>query len=273
MAAGGSAAELFLADSANGVVRAFDVRSGRLDARDAYRRSDGNQSIVSAAYSARSDTLFVCTSFWNPCPTLRPLVARANAEWRECHCLEVGVVFCGIQLRALSDGSLVLIKVKAGGKSELQVLAADAARAMRQQRLVADTSVSADFDATLAAGGEIWLADAEKGAVAIHRVVEAGTRCRTEELSRCALANCWRPLFCGHDSLLAYARTADAAGWEVHELGVGAGGRLEPRRAILCGRDLPGTEKWKCWPEWCVANDALVAWNLEHRTLTSYSLQ
>ena len=40
MAAGGSAEELFLADKANGVVRAFDVRSGQLEARDAYRLSD-----------------------------------------------------------------------------------------------------------------------------------------------------------------------------------------------------------------------------------------
>ena len=77
---------------ANGVVRAFDVRSGRLDARDAYRRSDGNQSIVSAAYSARSDTLFVCTSSGIPLFELSVRsLARANAEWRECHCLRVGV--------------------------------------------------------------------------------------------------------------------------------------------------------------------------------------
>ena len=71
------------------------------------------------------------------------------------------------------------------------------------------------------------------------------------------------PLFC-HDALLVHSRSTNNAGWEVHVLGT-KGGRLTPRRVILCGPN-------SSLPEWCVANDALVAWNLEPDNLTIYKI-
>ena len=48
--------------SGNDVVRAFDLRADRLDARDVYRAESG-EYVSGVAYSAESDTLFVAT--WN----------------------------------------------------------------------------------------------------------------------------------------------------------------------------------------------------------------
>ena len=61
MAAGRSADELFLADSANNAVRAFNTSTGQLDARDVYRGSAVSGYVESVAYSAPTDTLIICS--------------------------------------------------------------------------------------------------------------------------------------------------------------------------------------------------------------------
>ena len=142
---------------------------------------------------------------------------------------------------------------------------------MRRHVSIALPGTLAGFDVKLAGGGgETWLAGAlqtsqaeDEGAVTLFRVDGD----RLMELSRFPLWAPLSPLF-WRDSLLVFARIADHSGWEVRELGTG-GGRLELRRIIHSGPNLLDSNHLI---EWCVANDALVAWNLEYRKLTIYSM-
>ena len=113
--AGGRPDELFLADSANGVVRAFDMRSGQLDERDIPVRSP--RRVFSALWWPvdRLDECGVQRAHRHTCRlheagranTIRSFARANNSEWRECHRLEVEVDFAGV-LRALSDENLLL---------------------------------------------------------------------------------------------------------------------------------------------------------------------
>ena len=258
MCAGASANELFLADSANTVLRIFDVRTGQLDARDVYRCAAG-ECPTGVAYSAHTETLFVATR-GNYTHTVRSF-ARTNAEWRECHRLDLSAdLNYRVSLRALSDGSLVFGVEWVS--AELQVLAVDDSRAMQTRARIRLPGEHWGFDAQLAAG-ETRLAVAlgtPERVVALFRV--AGDR--AEELARCQLSCCIQPLFC-RDSLLALVSTGD--GNVVQELCTG-GGRFEPRRVLLSG-----FKNFFCW---CVVNDSLLAaWRLEDETptLTLYNIR
>ena len=73
---GGAAAhQLFLADF--NAVRAFDVRTGRLDARDTYTPPNG-ESVNDVAYSAESDSLFVATGHRDDSEVIVALVGAAD---------------------------------------------------------------------------------------------------------------------------------------------------------------------------------------------------
>ena len=254
MCAGASANELFLADFANGVLRRFDVLTGQLDARDVYRCAAGERP-TGVAYSAHTDTLFVATLGINT-NTVRSF-ARTNAEWRECHRLDLSAFpYDRVSLRAMSDGSLVF-GLQHYLSAELQMLAVDDSRTMQTRAPIRLPSEQWGFDAQLAAG-ETRLAVAlrtPERVVALFRV--AGDR--AEELARCPLERSRRPLFC-RDSLLALVSTG--SGGVVQEFGTG-GGRLEPRRVLLSGLN---DSIDVCW---CVVNDSLLAaWHLESGTPT-----
>ena len=267
VAAGGSEKELFLADIANGVVRAFDVRSGQLNARDVYR-CPPDESVASVAYSAHTDTLFVCSAGSTNVQNAHGwYIVRsfartyADCEWRERYRFGSSSDSRWYFLRVLSDGRLVL-----ADRYGLQLLQVDNKLEIRSRGYIRLPSEAAEFDAKLA-GGELWLAAAvetpAERRVALFRV--AGDV--AEELSRCPLREPRQPLF-WRDSLLVFAHTADVVGgWEVHEFGTG-GGRFEPRRVVLSGRNI----NYGYTPEWCLVNGALVAWNLEHGSLTTYSI-
>ena len=257
MCAGASANELFLADYANEVLRIFDVRTGQLDARDVYRCA-ARESPTGVAYSAHTDTLFVATLCGINTHTVRSF-ARTNAEWRECHRLDLSAnSHPRVSLCALSDGSLVFGVIYSS--AELQMFAVDDSRAMQTRARIRLPAAHCGFDAQLAAG-ETRLAVAlytPQRVVGFFRV--AGDR--SEELARCPLECYMRPLFC-RDSLLAFVRTSD--GNVVQELGI-EGGRLEPRRVLSSLHNFIGA----CW---CIVNDSLLAaWDLEQDTLTTYSI-
>ena len=261
MSAGVAADELFLADSKNRVVRVFDVRTGQLDARDVYR-CPAEEKMWTVAYSAKTDTLCVITSSGEKKHIVRSF-GRTNSEWRECRRLDVdgydSVNECCVS--ALSDGRLVFGVMRSS--AELRVLAVDDSRAVTMSARIRLPAAHRGFDAQLA-GGETRLAVAleAEGAVVLFRV--AGDR--AEELARCAgaLELAYSPLFCG-DSLLVRGRNASGSEYAVYAFGSG-GGRLERRRELLTGI----SSGWVvCW---LVVNDALVAWELEDDTLTTYSL-
>ena len=264
MSAGASAAQLFLADNQNYVVRAFDVRSGQLDARDAYRCTSG-ESLHDVAYVAHKDTLFVATCAPSGVQAVR-LLGRTGSEWREFHqlALEGYTPNTRSKLRALSDESLVFGVWRS---AELRVLSADSSHALQTPAQIQFSAAHWGFDVQLAAG-EIRLTAALRtptDAVALFRIAGG----RAEALSRYALQAPCQPLFV-HDSLLVKGRTADAdgKGWQVHALLGSRGGRLEPRGVLLGGRDNGDNS----FPVWCVVNDALAAWLLEPATLALYSM-
>ena len=262
MCAGASANELFLADFANGVLRILDVRTGQLDELDVHRCAAG-ESLTGVAFSAHTDTLFVAT-LGNDTHTVRSF-ARTNAEWRECHRLDLSAnPRHRVSLRALSDGSLVIGVQWFSffvSSAVLQMLAVDDSRAMQTRARIRLPAALFGFDAQLAAG-ETRLALAlykPAKAVALFRVVGD----RAEELARCPLECLTRPLFC-RDSLLALVSTG--SGWTashvVQELCT-EGGRLESRRVLLSGLK---NSSDVCW---CVVNDSLLAsWGLEDDTPT-----
>ena len=261
---------LFLANSAS-IVVLVDVRSSKLDERDVYRGT-GGEHLESVAYSAHTDTLFICTRRSKGTHTVCSFASEdTDSEWRECQCLEVPLESARVALRALSDGRVLL--ANENGALVIEVLSVDESRALQTCAPIRLPGAHAGFDSKLAGvAGETWLAVARRrsepvpeDAVALFRVVGV----YAEELSSCPLREPRSPLFCG-DSLLVYARTADRNGWRVYEFGTG-GGDLEPRRVILSGRDLPATGDSNT-PEWCVVKDELVAWNFEHDSLTIYSM-
>ena len=261
MCAGATANELFLADFANDVHCIFDMRSGQLNARDVYRCAAGERP-TGVAYSAHTDTLFVTTR-GNNMNTVRSF-ARTNAEWRECHRLDLSAFLHPhrVSLRAMSDGNLVF--GVQWFSDELQMLAVDDLRAMQTRARIRLPAAHCGFDAQLAAG-EMQLAvvlATPEHVVALFRVVGNNA----EELARCPLECCLRPLFC-RDSLLALVNTGD--GYVVQEFGTG-GGRLEPRRVLLSGL------KNFIYVCWCVVNDSLLAaWGIEYGTptLTLYNIR
>ena len=270
MAAGGSAEELFLADKANGVVRAFDVRSGQLEARDAYRLSDTAEPdafVTAVEYSAHPETLFICT--WEKALIYtvrsfeRTIDATSNSSWRECNRLDVNLGLERVEgsLRALSDTTLVL-----GGKFEanyMHLLAVNNNRVMQTRAHVPfkRTSKHNGWDAKRA-GLEIWLAVArntEPAGIVLYRVQETALRSARVlhfESPGCpsfatTLCSCTRALLITPDGrCTCWAPKAGASHRDASSSAV---------PILHC-------------PQWCVANDALVAWNLEPDNLTIYKI-
>ena len=213
-------------------------------------------------------------------------LARANTDsefaWRQCVVeLPAASGLGDVLLRSLGNWRLMFSDNKDFGEMQyLHMLTVDTSRASTQHtriKLPLQQKASGDFsnrsfnkylriygfDVKLAGSDEIWLALARetnkagrKRELAIFRVV--GDSAEPELLSLPhTLPNVQKsPLFCG-DTLLALVYEGNGPGnrWEVHELGIGSR-RIEPRRVILCGCDPIETN------EWCVANGALVAWNL-----------
>ena len=140
------------------------------------------------------------------------------------------------------------------------------------------------------AGGEIWLGGVvystnelghpifyEAIGAALMRIEATGTAesdHRLVELSRslCEVRSHHTiPLFCG-DHLLVFDRSHRDGRWDVLEFGTG-GGRLQPRRVIRGGDPQVGRSRESCDdPQWCASKDTLYAWNLEPKTLTTYSI-
>ena len=72
----------------NNVVRAFDVRTGRLDARDAYTPPNG-EYVNDVAYSAESDSLFVATWHTDGSGVSVRSLRRTDGQWSECHRMQL----------------------------------------------------------------------------------------------------------------------------------------------------------------------------------------
>lgn len=161
--------------------------------------------------------------------------------------------------------------------TELRVLEVDNPQAIETQTLAHITLPDRyfAFDATLSTEGDLLLAcvfrlPPRAKQVVLFRIVGEVA----EELSRYpVVAVPWRPLFF-RDSLLVYISRAEHK-WEVWEFRIGTGGeRLQLRCVVLRGRhqERDENEDVSLVPEWCIANEALVAWSSEQNILSIHSM-
>ena len=273
-ASGGSGVELFFA--ASGVLRAFDVSSGQLDALDVFRCSADDEFVQSVAYSAHTDTLFISTGRVGGSLAVRSLARRTGSDTGWCECQRLDVPLFRAVLRGLSDGvfwSAAHLKADTSCWFWRWTARMHFSRVRDSSTCRIDTTRRSTRSSREAScGWQSRCTEAHDEEQYPPSPSSASKDMAQWRFSRCALREPWSPLFYG-DNLLVYERTADDddKDWEVLEFAFATGGgRPEPCRSILSGRDLPDSN-WH-HPVWCVANDTLFAYNIEHCTLTSYSI-
>ena len=89
-----AAHELCFADSpisGNNVARVFDGLTARLHSSDVYRPEKRDEEVHDVAYSAESDTLFVCTmESAESCFSVRSFArTNGNGKWTFCHKMQL----------------------------------------------------------------------------------------------------------------------------------------------------------------------------------------
>ena len=256
---GGAAAhELFLADQNNNAIRAFDVRTGRLDARDAYTPSNG-EWVNDVAYSAESDSLIVATYLVDGSGVIvRSLAQRTDGQWSEGHRMQLAPEGNGrIWLRVLRDGTLLCSQL---GTDGIHVCRAHSDRSLQHCARVALPAKHDGFDAQLA-GNERQLAAAlSGGSVALFRVDTEPAA--LVQLSRVMLAGACYALFCG-DSLLVGVATDSATDGEVREAVsfTTTDGRLRHDRQLI-----PRDDRLDMF-RWCFVDGTLFAWDWKSKEL------
>ena len=113
LSGGAAARELFIADSENNVVRAFDLSAGRLYELDAFKPSASNESVENVAYSAESNTLFVATLYpqvTTPLTLVVHSLSRSDDEWRVVDRKEVSKD-AHISMMRVLRGRIVLVGI------------------------------------------------------------------------------------------------------------------------------------------------------------------
>ena len=247
---GGAAAhELFLTYLYNNAVRAFDVRTGRLDARDTYSPSNG-ESVFDVAFSAESDSLFVATyHLYHSGVAVRSLARRTDGQWSECHRMQLapeGGYRIWICLRVLRDGTLLCSVRDTDG---IHVCRAHSDRSLQHCARVTLPARHEGFDAQLAGNERRLAAVLSDGSVALFRVVTEPAA--LVQLSRVTLADARRALFCG-DSLLVGVATGDvleAVSFTTTD------GRLQRDRQLI-----PRDDRLNIC-SWCFVDGTLFAWD------------
>ena len=250
IAGGRSADELFLADSSNGVVRAFDARNGQLG------RETSTVSVPSqterASRTAREPTR---SSSAQAKVDLQHSLVRPHKPVRVARVPPLRLpLSIRNRLAPLSDGSWYSAAVET--TAELRVLLEN--RRARTSRAHSSLCRSATSHSTQrSGGGELWLA-----ATCDCRLTEAtrwystGSTKMLQWSSRVTSAPaCWWPLFF-RDNLLVYGHPDDTDDdWEVEEF-VFEEGSLMEQTIVLCGRlssrlrrtsSTSGASRWTRW--------------------------
>ena len=256
---GGAAAhELFLADFYNSAVRAFDVRTGRLDARDAYTPPNG-EYLNDVAYSAESDSLFVAT--WHTDGSgvsVRSLARRTDGQWSECHRMQLAPEGNNwICLRVLRDGTLLCSQWRTDG---IHVCRAHSYRSLQHCARVALPATHEGFDAQLGGNERRLAAALSDGSVALFRVDTE--RAGLVQLSRVMLAGAGLALFCGDSLLVGVATDNDvreAVSFTTTD------GRLQRDRSLI-----PRDDRLDIW-RWCFVEGTLFAWDFKSKELLFYN--
>ena len=268
---GGAAAhELFLADSYSGreVVGAFDVRTGRLDARDEYQPPNGER-VRDVAYSAESDSLLVATLDDSEV-IVRSLARRTDGQWSECHRMQLAREGDKrIFLHVLRDGTLLCSQ---WDTDRIHVCRAHSDRSLQHCARVALPATHVGFDAQLV-GNERQLAAAlSDGSVALFRI---GTEpAALVPLSRVMLAGARRPLFCGENLLVGVdtgGNVRDTVSFTTTDGGLQRDRQLIPcdnRPAIL--RLFSRDDRLDIF-NWCFVEGILFAWDWNSQELLLFN--
>ena len=268
---GAAAQELFLADECNRAVRVFDVRTGRLDERDAYTPPNV-EWVHDVAYSAESDSLFVATYHRDGSGVVvRSLARRTDGQLSECHRMQLTREGDKkIWLRVLRDGTLLCSQWRTDG---IHVCRARSDRSLQHCARVALQKEQWGFDAQLV-GNERRLAVAFlDGSVTLFRI-DTAPAALVQLSPVITLAGARRALFCG-DSLLVGVATGNEVRKAVSF--TTTGGRLQrDRQLIPCDNRLAilrwfsRDDRLDIW-RWCFVEGTLFAWDRTSKELLLFN--
>ena len=186
---------VFIADSENNVVRAFDQRAGRLYAPDAFKPAS-NETVADVAYSPESDTLFVATRYYQiPMTVVVRSFARTGDGWLVADRNEV-VKDINISMMRVLRGRSVLVGFF--NTAFVLVCAVQTDRKIKNCTQLTLPEKHWGFDAQLDDSGILLAAALESGSVSLFRVDANGAQ---KSLSNAPFSGARQPLFCG-DTLL-----------------------------------------------------------------------
>ena len=245
--------ELFLADRYNYSVRAFHVRTGRLDARDAYTPPIG-EWVNDVAYSAELDSLFVATYQSDHSGVIvRSLARRIDGQWSEYHRIQLAREGDNrICLRVLRDTLLCSQRDTDG----IHLCHAHSDRSLQHCVRVALPAAHEGFDAQLTGNERRLAAALSNGSVALFRVDTE--RAALVQLSRVTLAGAQFALFCGDSVLVGVATEND----ELEALSFTmTDGRLQHDRQLISRDDRLDIVSW------CFVEGTLFAWDRKSKEL------
>lgn len=258
---GGTAShELFLADSSKDVVRAFDVHTARLDARDAFRCIDGER-INDVAYSSMFDSLFVATWHTDRSAFSVRSFLRAGGQWNVCSRMQLASEGDGkVNLRVLSDGTLLCGQSSTDGVHVCRVLTD---RSIKHSARLTMPHKHVGFDAKLS-GSEKRLAAALRngegnGFVALLRLDK---ECAVP-LSVIPLPGALYLLFC-NDSLLIGVAASNNDVSEAISFST-KGDSLQRDRQLIAPRDPLNIHSW------CLTDEVIYAWDKKSKDLLVFN--
>ena len=260
LCSGAAANELFLADWENNVVRAFDVRTGRLDARDAYMLPKGESvNDVAYTYSDESDSLFVASRHTDESGsgiTVRSLARRKlpsrsdlnECQWSECDRIQLAPNGTGyIWLRVLREGTLLCSQRDTDG---IHVCRAHSDRSLQYCDPVVLPTKHVGFDAQLDGNEKRLAAALSDGSVALFRIDTEPVA--LVQLSRVTLSGARRALFCEDSLLVGVAPNGIVC--EAMSFTMTDGGLQRDRKHI------PRDDQLDIF-RWCFAEGTLFAWH------------
>ena len=199
LSGGASAHELFIADIANNVVRAFNLKDDRLVVPTVYRGSAARGEFVhDVAYIAEWRTLYVATLNLKRAKVKVHAIARtATGWWREFYRLQFASDGNGgVSLRVLRDGSIFIGQLDS---AKVLMCRVQTDRKIKNCTKLTLLEVHRGFDVLLA-DNELRLAVAlQSGSVSLYRVYAERRSLMFRSIA--TLPGARSPLFCG-DTLL-----------------------------------------------------------------------
>ena len=205
LSGGAAAHELFIADFANNVVRAFNLRTERFVAPAVYTGSAESFELVQdVAYSAEWRTLYVATlNYKQPNITVHSFTRTATG-WRMFDQKQLtSDGFNGVLLRVLRDGSVFVEQLES---AIIHLCRVQVDRSIGNCIQLTLPEAHTGFDVRLTDKGILLAAALQSGFLSFYRL-DAGRAFRLR--SKSSLPGARSPLFCG-DTLLVGAASDES---------------------------------------------------------------